>query len=150
MEGNSAMKVAEMLKQKGQEVITVRPTETIEIFSHRLRMAGIGAMAVLDERGKLVGMISERDVVRGIAEHSARALEMTVADLMTRRVVTCAPEDNIARIARLMTDNRIRHLPVIERGRLSGLISVGDVVKNRLEEMSLEVNVLRDIAMAGH
>jgi CBS domain-containing protein len=150
MEGNSAMKVAEMLKQKGQEVITVRPTETIEIFSHRLRMAGIGAMAVLGEDGKLIGMISERDVVRGIAEHRERALQMTVADLMTRRVIACVPEDNVARIARVMTDNRIRHLPVVAGDELSGLVSVGDVVKNRLEEMSLEVNVLRDIAMAGH
>lgn len=144
------MHVAEILKQKGQEVTSVRPTETIETFAHRLRMAGIGAMVVLGEGGKIVGMISERDVVRGIAEHSAAALKMTVADLMTKRVVTCGLDDNIARIARLMTDNRIRHLPVIDNGRLSGLISVGDVVKHRLAEMSLEVNVLRDIAIAGH
>jgi len=144
------MKVAEMLRQKGQEVISVRPTESIETFAHRLRMARIGAMVVLGEGGKIVGIISERDVVHGIAEHGAAALKMTVAELMTRRVVTCGPEDNVAGVARMMTENRFRHLPVIDGGKLSGLISLGDVVKNRLDEMSLEVNVLRDIAIAGH
>jgi CBS domain-containing protein len=144
------MKVAEILKQKGQDVISVRPTETIETLSHRLRMARIGAMVVLDEGGALVGIISERDVVHGLAEHAARCLKLTVADLMTQRVVTCAPEDSISRIAKIMTENRIRHLPVIEGAKLAGVISVGDVVKNRLEEMSLEANVLRDLAITGH
>ena len=144
------MKVAEILRQKGAEVITVRPNESIETFSHRLRMAHIGAMVVLDEAGHMKGVISERDVVHGIAEHGARCLSMTVADLMTTRVVTCTPEDNIGRIARLMTENRIRHLPVVEGGKLSGMVSVGDVVKNRLDEMSMEANVLRDIATASH
>ena len=142
------MRVADILKQKGQEVISVRPTESIETFAHRLRMARIGAMVVLGNSGTLEGIISERDVVHGLAEHGARCLEMTVGDLMTKRVVACAPEDNIARIARIMTDNRIRHLPVIDGGKLTGVISVGDVVKNRLEEMSLEASVLRDIAAA--
>jgi len=144
------MKVAEILKQKGAEVITVRPTETIETFTHRLRMAGIGAMVVVGESGAMEGVISERDVVHGLAEHGARALQMTVAELMTARVVTCAPDDNIARIARVMTENRIRHLPVLAGGRLAGMVSVGDVVKHRMDEMSLEANVLRDIAIAGH
>jgi len=144
------MKVAEILKQKGADVISVRPTESIETFAHRLRMARIGAMVVLDDAGGLSGIISERDVVHGIAEYGAACLARTVGELMTERVVTCAPEDSIARIARLMTDNRIRHLPVVSGGRVVGIVSVGDVVKNRLEEMSLEANVLRDIAIAGH
>lgn len=144
------MKVAEILKQKGQEVISVRPTEMIMTVSHRLRLARIGAMVVLGEDGTLDGIISERDIVHGIAEHGARCLELTVADLMTRRVVTCKPDDGISRIATVMTENRIRHLPVVEGGKLVGVVSVGDVVKNRLEEMSLEANVLRDIAIAGH
>ncbi|MDH3665820.1 MAG: CBS domain-containing protein [Paracoccaceae bacterium] len=143
------MKVAEILKQKGQDVISVRSEESIETFAHRLRMARIGAMVVVDDAGGLTGIISERDVVHGLAEHGPRCLELNVGDLMTTRVVTCAPEDGIARIARLMTENRIRHLPVVENGRLAGVVSVGDVVKNRLEEMSLEANVLRDMAMAG-
>ena len=144
------MKVAEILKQKSEGVVSVRRTEPIETFSHRLRMARIGAMVVLGEGGALEGIISERDVVHGIAEHGAGCLELTVADLMTTRVVTCTPEDSISRIARIMTEGRIRHLPVIEGKKLVGVVSVGDVVKNRMEEMSLEASVLRDIAIAGH
>ncbi|MEE8454433.1 MAG: CBS domain-containing protein [Limibaculum sp.] len=144
------MKVAEILKQKGQDVISVRPTESIETLAHRLRLARIGAMVVLGEGGALDGIISERDIIHGIAEHGPKCLELTVADLMTRRVITCTPEDSVTRIARIMTESRIRHLPVVEGGSLVGVVSVGDVVKNRLEEMSLEANVLRDIAIAGH
>lgn len=144
------MKVAEILKQKDTGVVSVRPSETIATFTHRLRMARIGAMVVLAEDGSIAGIISERDVVHGLAEHGARCLELTVADLMTRRVHACAPGDNIARIARTMTENRIRHLPVTEGAKVVGVISIGDVVKNRLEEMSLEASVLRDLAFAGH
>lgn len=144
------MKVAEILKQKGQDVISVRPTESIETLAHRLRLARIGAMVVLGEGGALDGIISERDIIHGIAEHGPKCLELTVADIMTQRVITCTPEDSVTRIARIMTESRIRHLPVVEGGSLVGVVSVGDVVKNRLEEMSLEANVLRDIAIAGH
>ncbi len=144
------MKVAEILTQKGQNVISVRPTESIETLAHRLRLARIGAMVVLGEGGALDGIISERDIIHGIAEHGAHCLELTVADLMTTRVLTCTPDDNVTRIARTMTESRIRHLPVVEGGNLVGVVSVGDVVKNRLEEMSLEASVLRDIAIAGH
>ncbi len=144
------MKVAEILKQKGQNVISVRPTESIETLAHRLRLARIGAMVVLGEGGALDGIISERDIIHGIAEHGAKCLSLTVADLMTTRVLTCTPDDNVTRIARTMTESRIRHLPVVEGGNLVGVVSVGDVVKNRLEEMSLEASVLRDIAIAGH
>jgi CBS domain-containing protein len=107
-------------------------------------------MVVLGEGGALDGIISERDIIHGIAEHGAGCLGLTVADLMTQRVITCTPEDSVTRIARLMTENRIRHLPVVEGGGLVGVVSVGDVVKNRLEEMSLEASVLRDLAAAGH
>ena len=144
------MKVAEILKQKGQEVVSVQPNELISTLSHRLRLARIGAMVVLGEDGILAGIVSERDIVHGVAEHGAHCLELTVAALMTKRVITCTPEDSVTRIAQMMTENRIRHLPVVQGGKLVGVISVGDVVKNRLEEMSLEASVLRDIAIAGH
>ncbi len=144
------MKVAEILKQKGQDVISVRLTESIETLSHRLRLARIGAMVVLGEDGAPDGIIAERDIIHGIAEHGASCLGLTVADLMTQRVITCTPEDSVTRISRLMTENRIRHLPVVEGQTLVGVVSVGDVVKNRLEEMSLEASVLRDLAIAGH
>ena len=107
-------------------------------------------MVVTGEGGALIGIISERDIVHGIAEHGAACLVMSVADLMTKRVITCAPDDSVARISRLMTESRIRHLPVVEGDQLAGVVSVGDVVKSRMEEMSLEANVLRDIAIAVH
>ena len=142
------MKVAEILKAKGQDVITVRPDETIATLCHKLRLARVGAMVVIGDKGELQGIVSERDVVHGLAEHGPRTMEMKVADLMTQRVITCTPEDTIARIARIITDSRVRHVPVLENRRLVGVISIGDVVKNRLEEMSLEANVLRDMAAA--
>lgn len=144
------MKVATILKLKGQDVSSIGPTELIETLSHRLRQARIGAMVVLGMDGKLIGIVSERDIVHGIAEHGAECLTLTVADLMTRQVVTCTSQDSITRIARQMTDSRIRHLPVVDGTSLVGVVSVGDVVKNRLEEMSLEASVLRDLAIAGH
>ena len=144
------MKVATILKLKGQDVSSIGPTELIETLSHRLRQARIGAMVVLGKDGKLIGIVSERDIVHGIAEHGTDCLTLTVADLMTRQVVTCTSQDSITRIARQMTDSRIRHLPVVDGTNLVGVVSVGDVVKNRLEEMSLEASVLRDLAIAGH
>ncbi len=142
------MKVAEILKAKGQDVITVRPDETIATLCHKLRLARVGAMVVIGGKGELAGIISERDIVHGLAEHGPRAMEMKVADLMTQRVLTCTPEDTIARVARTITESRVRHVPVLEERRLVGVVSIGDVVKNRLEEMSLEANVLRDMAAA--
>lgn len=144
------MKVSDILKHKGNNVISVRASETIDTLAHRLKLERIGAMVVLGENGNFVGVVSERDIVRGIAEHGADCLEMTVADLMTQRPITCTPDDSIARVAAIMTENRIRHIPVMVGKRLVGVVSVGDVVKNRIEEMSLETKVLRDIAIAGH
>lgn len=143
------MKVAEILKGKVPGVMSVRPDETIATFAHRMRLARVGAMVVTGPGGELAGIISERDVVYAIAEHGARALEMTVGEVMTQRVHTTTPEENVARVARIMTDYRVRHLPVIDGRELVGIVSLGDVVKHRLEEMSLEANVLRDMAAAG-
>ena len=143
------MKVAAILKGKVPGIMSVRPDESIATFAHRMRMARVGAMIVTGKKGELVGIISERDVVYGIAEHGAQALSMTVGDLMTRSVITITPEDSIARVAHIMTERRVRHLPVMDKRELVGMVSLGDVVKHRLEEMSLEANVLRDIAAAG-
>lgn len=143
------MKVSEILKGKVPGVVSVRPDESIATFAHRMRLARVGAMVVTGDAGELVGIISERDIVYGIAEHGARALSMTVAELMTQRVITTTPEESVARVARIMTESRVRHLPVLEGRELVGIVSLGDVVKHRLEEMSLEANVLRDMAAAG-
>lgn len=144
------MKVAEILKEKGRAVMTVRPGEKVETLAHRLRMAGIGALVVTEGEDHPLGLVAERDIVHAIAEHGGRALSMRVADIMTRRPVTCRPEDSVARVARIMTERRVRHVPVVEDGRLVGLVSIGDVVKHRIAEMELEAGVLRDIAIAGH
>jgi CBS domain-containing protein len=105
-------------------------------------------MLVLDGEGRLQGIVSERDMARGIDEFGPNLPEMRVVDLMTRSVVTCAPEDSVANVANVMTQRRIRHLPVVVDGVVVGLISIGDVLKYRLDEVQLEASVLRDVARA--
>ena len=143
------MRVAEILKAKGGEVMTVRPTETVETLAHRLKMARVGALVVSSDGSTPEGIVSERDIVHALSEHGQRALSRTVDDLMTHRVKTCKPEDHISAIAKIMTVHRIRHVPVVEGGKLVGIVSLGDVVKHRLDEIQLEADVLRDIAIAG-
>lgn len=143
------MRIREILDDKGRDVMTVRPTESVATLSHRLRMARVGALVVSDDGSHMLGIVSERDIVACIAEKGTQALEAKVADIMTARVLTCREDDSISTIARRMTDNRVRHIPVVEGGRLVGVVSVGDIVKNRIAEMELETGVLRDLAMAG-
>jgi CBS domain-containing protein len=143
------MKVDAVLAAKGHEVATVTPSATLATVAQRLRLEGIGALVVLD-RDKLAGMISERDVVHAFAAHRAEAADIKVAEVMTHNVITCRPEDSLTRVLGLMTRYRVRHLPVLEAGRLVGLISIGDAVKHRLDELELEAAVLRDAYIAGH
>lgn len=138
------MKVEQLLRGKGREVVTVGTHATIDILARRLRMEKIGAAVVSDDGETVEGIISERDVVNGLAEHGAQLRAMMVSELMTRNVITCKLEDDIGDIMHLMTQKRVRHLPVLEHGKLAGVISIGDVVKNRLEDMQMEANVLRD------
>jgi len=142
------MKVANILKVKGKDVITAHPHELITTLAKRIKLARIGALIVTDPEGAMVGIISERDIVYAIAEHEGDALNMTVSDLMTRQVRTCSADDDLGHVSRIMTQNRIRHLPVMDGPKLVGMISLGDVVKIRLDEMSLEANVLRDVAIS--
>ncbi len=143
------MKVANILKTKGHDVMTVRPSETIAQLAQRLRFERVGAMIVSQDGSTIDGIISERDVAYGFAEHQSALSALPVADLMTKSVVTCSPDENVSDIARIMTQQRIRHLPVQDNGKLVGIISVGDVVKHRLDELQLETNVLRDYAIAA-
>ncbi len=142
------MKVSSVLEAKGNDVFTVRPEETIDTLSHRLRALHVGAIIVSSDGETVDGIISERDVAYGLAEHGAELLDRKVSDLMTRSVVTCTRESTIAELMKLMTQRRIRHLPVVENGRLVGVISIGDIVKYRLSEMQLEANVMRDYAIS--
>jgi CBS domain-containing protein len=137
------MHVSEILKNKGTEVVATRPGETIADTARLLAGRRIGAVLVTDDDGAVTGIISERDIVGAIGREGERALQMTVADLMTRDVVCCEPGDTLTEVMEMMTNRRIRHLPVMVADKLEGVISIGDVVKYRLEEAQMEVDALR-------
>ena len=142
------MNVQTMLEKKGGKVVTAPPGLTMLAVSHLLAAERIGALVVSSDGARIEGIISERDLARGLAAHGQELPHMHAADLMTREVQTCAPEDDIKLVMARMTHARIRHLPVVENGKLCGIISIGDVVKNRLEELEMETSVLRDYAVA--
>lgn len=147
-DGSEAMRVSDILKAKGSEVKVIDPGATIAAFADRLKGERVGAMVVQDTAGTVRGIISERDLARGLSEFGADLPRIRVADLMTRSVVTCQPEDSVAAVAKVMTVRRIRHLPVVVDNALVGVISIGDVLKHRLDEVQLEANVLREFALA--
>jgi CBS domain-containing protein len=142
------MKVREILKGKGSRVVTVAPHSSIHDLARRLRLEGIGAAVVSQDGQRVDGIVSEREIVRSLAEHGTRLLDKPVSDIMLAGVVTCKAEDSVKEVMRRMTLHRARHLPVVENGKLAGIVSIGDVVKSRLDDMELETNVLRDYLVA--
>ena len=144
------MKIADVLKGKGSSVVTTRPDSTVDTVIRRMRLERIGAVIISPDGKSVIGILSERDIVRALAEHGAALLAYKAQDLMTREVVTCSREDTLQSVMVKMTQRRIRHLPVVEQGRLAGIVSIGDAVKSRLEEVELEANVLRDSYLATH
>ena len=138
------MKVTEILRNKGADVITIWPGASLRSAAERMTKRNVGALVVVDDDGKVVGMLAEREVVRALADSAERALNESVSDVMSRRPITCGPEDRLADLMAVMTEHRVRHLPVVEQGRLLGLVSIGDLVKARLGELEFESNVLRD------
>ncbi len=142
------MTIAEILHRKGGHVSTVRTIDTVETAIRKLDEERIGALVVLDRWGKLAGMFSERDVIHALARDGAAALGFEVHELMTPNVTTCAPTDRLDAAMEVMTAHRVRHLPVMEEGRIIGLVSIGDLVKQRLGEKEQEAAVLRDITRA--
>ncbi len=138
------MKVQDILRNKGSVVETIRPDAKILMAVHRMRMQNVGALIVSRDGEKVDGVLSERDIVRGLTNHGAGLVEMSVVAVMSRSVPTCAPGDSLTSVMSQMTRTRNRHVPVVDEGRLCGILSVGDVVKHRLEEMELETSVLRD------
>ncbi len=143
------MNVKTILNAKGSRVETIRPTETIAEAVKRLRQHNLGALIVSDGGSTVGGIISERDIIRALATTGAGILQMQVGELMTANVHTCAPDDTVANIMGTMTAKRIRHLPVVADGALCGVISIGDVVKVRLEEVESEAHALRDYISSG-
>lgn len=138
------MRVEAILAGKGSAVETIRPDAKVQLAVHRLRMQNVGALVVCRDGERVEGVLSERDVVRGLAKHGGDVLEMSVVAVMSRNVPVCSPQDSLVFVMDQMTRTRQRHLPVVVDGRLSGIVSIGDVVKHRLEEMELETHVLRD------
>lgn len=137
------MKVSRILQHKGGDVATVTPeTPVIDIVA-QLRERRIGAMVVVDPDGRICGIISERDIVRALAEHGADLLKLATSDLMTRDVSVCSTDTDIDQIMRQMTEGAFRHVPVVEDGRLIGIVSIGDVVKARIRELEQEKSALQ-------
>ena len=136
------MHVVAVLKRKGTDIVSIRPDEAISAVARTLAERRIGAALVVDG-GRPVGILSERDIVRGVARQGSAVLQQPASTLMTRDLVTCQPTDTMAQVMTLMTERRIRHLPVMDGERLMGLISIGDVVKARLDDAELEVESLR-------
>jgi CBS domain-containing protein len=140
------MSVETILKNKGSNVFTVRPEHTVAEAAALLTNKKVGVAVVCDAKGKLVGVLSERDIVKGLTQYGKGALEMSVRNVMSSPVVTCAPSDSVKAVMEVMTERRIRHLPVVEKDELLGIVSIGDAVNFRLHEAQLEMNVLRDFA----
>lgn len=143
------MNVAGILKVKGSDVITTSPSDSIAAVSNILGEKRIGAVLVVDGSGKLCGVLSERDIVRGLSESGDGCLKLLASDLMTSDLVTTSPSETIDNVMALMTEKRIRHLPVLEDGMLAGFISIGDVVKSRMDEVEREAAALRDYIATG-
>jgi CBS domain-containing protein len=140
------MSISDVLRGKGHEVVKVRTTDTVQAAVRKLADHRIGAVVVEDAWMRHVGIFSERDFVNAVAEYGAEALMFKVERLMSSPMVTCRPTDKVETVMGAMTLAKIRHLPVEEDGRLIGIVSIGDLVKCRLDEKELEANVLLDIA----
>jgi len=142
------MRVADVLKSNRQSLATCIPEESITSICTRLSALNIGAFPVCDAHGALVGIISERDVVRAFAKDGARLADMHVRDLMTREVTACTQETSMVDAEKLMNKHRVRHLPVTEGARLVGMLSIRDVMVWRQQEARDEANVLREAMIA--
>jgi CBS domain-containing protein len=143
------MSIQNILDRNGVEVITIHATETIRSAAYRMRERSIAAL-VVKNGDAITGLISERDIVHAVSRHGEKALSMAVQDFVTHAIITVAPADNLKRAMSLMTHHRVRHLLVMVDGKLVGIVSIGDIVKHRLEDMEAESNVLRDAYIAAH
>jgi len=143
------MNVEQLLSDKGREVISVQPHRTLAEAIRTLSEKRIGAVVVMGADGALVGILSERDIIRALGQQGAGALESAVSRSMTAKVVTCRPQTSVDELMEIMTTGRFRHVPVVEIGQVTGIVSIGDVVKHRVAAIEAESQAMRDyIAMA--
>ena len=141
------MKIETILARKGLEIFTLRAEDTIQTASALLTTNKIGALPVRNKDNELIGILSERDVVRGLYEKGVGVADLKVSDLMTENVTTCSRADDVKAVQETMSNRHFRHMPVVENNQLVGMVSQGDVVKVCLEQSQMEANVMRDIAM---
>jgi CBS domain-containing protein len=143
------MTVNTILARKGRDIVTIEPTANLATAAKMLAERRIGAVLVKDASGGVAGILSERDIVRALAEHGANVLTVRVDQVMTRRVITCRESDTVVTIMEQMTAGKFRHVPVVEDGRLVGVVSIGDVVKSRVEEIEGESNALKEYILTA-
>lgn len=143
------MLVSQILKHKGDTVFTASPHETVAAAAALLHARHVGAMVIVDARDAVVGILSERDIVRVVAEEGAPALAKPISGVMTRDVIFAEPGETVHSLLERMTDRRIRHLPVLKDGRLAGLVSIGDLVKSKIAETEAEAETLKAYIAAG-
>ncbi len=138
------MSVERILKRKGRKVFTVSQAAPVPDAVDRMKREKVGALVVSDDGREIQGIISERDILHAVASHGAGLMEMSVRDIMTKRVEACHLEDSLKQIMSVMTNRRFRHMPVTDDDGLCGMVSIGDVVVQRLEDAELETNVARE------
>jgi len=143
------MLVKHILQEKGRDILSISAHATLSEAARMLAARRVGAVLVHDGDEELAGIISERDIVSAVAARSVQALADPVSEHMTRRVITCREGDSVEDVMEVMTRRRFRHVPVVEHGRLVGIISIGDVVKTRIAETVIEAETLRTYVMAG-
>jgi len=143
------MRVRDILDRKGRHVRTVAPDTALLEVAGILRRERIGAVVVTGQDGRVAGILSERDIVHGLGDEGTGLAGRTAGDLMTERVTTCSPRDDVNDVLRTMTEGRFRHVPVIENGELSAIVSIGDIVKARIEDLEHEKNALHSYVMGG-
>lgn len=142
---SGAATVELLLGGKGKDVFSIRPAETLAAAVTALRDKRIGALVVTDETGSLVGILSERDIVRKLADTPGQTLPQKVGDVMTQKVETCTPDEPLVSVLRRMTEGRFRHMPVVDSGRLAGVVTIGDVINYRLKEVEYEALQLKQL-----
>lgn len=142
------MKIREVLSRKGGRVVTVPPRTSVVHAVQRMRAEGIGSLVVSADGQRIDGVVSERDIVLAFARFGPELSEREVREVMRREVPVCAPDETLRRVMAQMTARRMRHIPVVEDGRVTGLVSIGDLVKHQLEELEQEVGVLRTAYLA--
>ena len=142
------MTIESILARKGTNVTTIGPDASIKRAADWLRAKNIGALVVTSETA-ILGLISEREIVHAFSRHGETAGSMLVKEIMQHGVTTVSPDESVIRVMNLMTHHRVRHMPVLRDGKLAGIVSIGDVVKHRLQDLELETNVLRDVYHAA-